>query len=220
MLIRPITPRRIAIACVASSTWRSMSGPSDIAGITQAESPECTPASSTCCMIAADPRLGPVAERVHVHLDRVLEEAVQEDRPGAVAVLGALQVVRERLAGVTDLHGAAAEHVARAHQQRVADVVRGAERLARGRGGGIRRAVQPQLVQQRPEAGPVLGEVDRLDRRPEQRHARGGEVGGELATWSPARSSIAVRNSGHSMTFGPISRKTVDCASCPTAKRS
>ena len=52
MLIRPITPSALAIAAVASSTWRSISGPSDIAGITQAESPECTPASSTCCMIA------------------------------------------------------------------------------------------------------------------------------------------------------------------------
>ena len=52
MLIRPITPSRSAIASVACSTWRSIAGPSDMAGITQAESPECTPASSTCCMIA------------------------------------------------------------------------------------------------------------------------------------------------------------------------
>ena len=52
MLIRPITPSRSAIARVACSTCSSMAGPSDIAGITQAESPECTPASSTCCMIA------------------------------------------------------------------------------------------------------------------------------------------------------------------------
>ena len=47
-----MTPSRSAIASVACSTWLSISGPSDIAGITQAESPECTPASSTCCMIA------------------------------------------------------------------------------------------------------------------------------------------------------------------------
>ena len=52
MLISPITPSASAMARVASSTCRSISGPSDIAGITQAESPEWMPASSTCCMIA------------------------------------------------------------------------------------------------------------------------------------------------------------------------
>ena len=52
MLISPTTPSPSAIALVASSTCPIISGPSDIAGITQAESPECTPASSTCCMIA------------------------------------------------------------------------------------------------------------------------------------------------------------------------
>ena len=52
MFSRPTTPRRSAICSVACSTWASISWPRDIAGITQAESPECTPASSTCCMIA------------------------------------------------------------------------------------------------------------------------------------------------------------------------
>ncbi len=51
MLISPTTPSRSASRRVASSTRASISVPSDIVGMTQAESPECTPASSTCCMI-------------------------------------------------------------------------------------------------------------------------------------------------------------------------
>ena len=56
-----------------------MSGPSECGGSTQALSPEWIPASSTCCMIAADPDVLAVAQRVDVDLDRVLQEAVQED---------------------------------------------------------------------------------------------------------------------------------------------
>ena len=59
MLIRPTTPSRIAIRALASSTCPSMSGPSDMAGITQALSPEWTPASSTCCITAPMRTLSP-----------------------------------------------------------------------------------------------------------------------------------------------------------------
>ena len=51
-LISPRTPSAIAIARVCARISRSISSPSDSVGITQAESPECTPASSTCCMTA------------------------------------------------------------------------------------------------------------------------------------------------------------------------
>ena len=50
--------------------------------MTQALSPECTPASSTCSITAADEHLaGGVADGVDVDLDGVLEEAVDEHRP-------------------------------------------------------------------------------------------------------------------------------------------
>ncbi len=55
-------------------------GASDCAGSTQAESPECTPASSTCCMTARDIGVLAVAQRVDVDLDRALEEPVDERR--------------------------------------------------------------------------------------------------------------------------------------------
>ena len=67
-----------------------------------------------------DVRLLAVAERVDVDLDRVLDEAVDEHR--------AREVGPERLdhlgAAVADAHRAAAEHVRRPHEHRVADPVR------------------------------------------------------------------------------------------------
>ena len=62
-----------------------------------------------------------VAERVDIDLDCVLEETVEEDL-AALARL-ATQVVGEALAGVDDLHRAAAEHVGGAHEQREPDLV-------------------------------------------------------------------------------------------------
>ena len=49
-------------------------------GSTQAESPEWIPASSMCSMIAPRTHVVPSQIAVDVHLDRVLEELVDEDR--------------------------------------------------------------------------------------------------------------------------------------------
>ena len=122
-----------------------------------------------------------VAQGVHVDLDRVLQEPVQEDVAlGPPALGGALQVAVQRLAGVTDLHRAPAEHVRGTHQERVAHLLRGGERLLGRGGGGVGRALEAQLVQDRAEAGPVLGQVDRLDRRAQQRHAGVDQPLGQL----------------------------------------
>ena len=93
---------------------------------------------------------------------------------------GAQQVVLEAGERVDDLHRAPAEHVARAHEQREADARRGGQRLLVGVRGREGRRLQPEPAEQRAEAPAVLGEVDRLGRGAEQRHARGLEAGGEL----------------------------------------
>ena len=67
---------------------------------------------------APDPDLVAVAERVDVHLQGVLQEAVEVDPP-AVSGLAA-QVAVEILLRVDDLHRPPAEHVGGAHQQREA----------------------------------------------------------------------------------------------------
>ncbi len=66
----------------------------------------------------------PIAERVDVDLDRVLQELVDEDglRLGALHRFErALHVVGQVGARVHDFHGAPSEHVARPHDHREAD---------------------------------------------------------------------------------------------------
>jgi hypothetical protein len=64
----------------------------------------------------------PVVERVDVDLDRVVEEAVDEHGVLRAGDGGPLDVAGERLVVVDDLHAAAAEHVRRPHEHRVADL--------------------------------------------------------------------------------------------------
>ena len=66
-------------------TWRSSSATTPAervwGGRAQAESPEWTPASSTCSMTPADHHLaGGVPHGVHVHLHGVLQEPVDQHR--------------------------------------------------------------------------------------------------------------------------------------------
>ena len=63
-----------------------------------------------------------VAERVDVDLDRVLEEAVEQQRVLLVGLHVLVEVGPQVLGRVTDLHRPAAEHVARPYEQREADL--------------------------------------------------------------------------------------------------
>ncbi len=158
---------------------------------------------------AADPDVAAVAQGVDVDLGGVLEKAVQKDGrralralsvgrvvtgpgerrgggAGAAAADLAAQVVGEAVVGVDDLHGAAAEHVGGAHDQREADEVGALERFLQRAGGGVGRRLVAEAVEQRAEARAVLGEVDRIDAGAEQRHARVDEAGCELQRRLPA----------------------------------
>ena len=87
---------------------------------------------------AADVQLGAVVQRVDVDLDRVVEEAVDQQRharPDDDLAGGAHEVVAQARGVVDDLHAAAAEHEARAHEHGVADVL--------GDGDGARRRRSP-----------------------------------------------------------------------------
>ena len=132
--------------------------------MTQVESPEWTPASSTCCMTAADHRARPVADRIDVHLDRVLDEPVDQRA-------GLHRPRQQRGLVVADAHLAPTEDVARADEHRVADPAGDLGGLAGIRSRPPLRGPQPQLVQDRAEPVAVLGDVDRGERRPQDRHA-------------------------------------------------
>ena len=113
---------------------------------------------------------GVVANRVHVDFGRVLEESIDEHRTFGrqAAFLTEASEARELGHGpsqvfaiVNDLHGATAEHVTRAHQNREADV--GHDRLGLGqrdrRAAGWLRNVE--IATQRVPLLAILGQVDR-----------------------------------------------------------
>ena len=129
---------------------------------------------------AADVQVLAVEEGVDVDLDGVLEEAVHQHR----VVLGDLRGVGD-VAGevglvVHDLHAAAAEHVARADQDRVADLVGDALGLLEGDGGAVLRGDQAAGIQHALEGAAVLGQVDGLRGGAQDRHAGVGEFLREL----------------------------------------
>ena len=137
---------------------------------------------------AAEEQLGAVVERVDVDLDRVVEEAVDEHRVLRRDLGGAPDVVLQRRLVVDDLHAAAAQHVRRAHQHRVADLVgdrawRASNVVAMPCLGDGRPASASTL----PERAALLGEVDRGGRGADDRHA------GRLETRRRARAASARR---------------------------
>ena len=87
-----------------------------------------------------------VAERVDVELDRVLDEAVEED----AALHGRHRGV-ELVVVVADAHRPAAEHVGRANEHRVADLLDRGERLGEIGDDRPGRAADAELGGERPK---------------------------------------------------------------------
>ncbi len=127
-----------------------------------------------------------VADRVDVDLGRVVEEAVEQHRRVVRHLHRLAHVALEVALLVDDLHRAAAEHVARPHDERIADLAGALERLLLALRGAVRRLLQAELLDQHLEALAVLGDVDRVGRRPDDRHARGLERLRELQRRLPA----------------------------------
>ena len=113
-----------------------------------------------------------VRDDVDVDLDRVLEEVVDEDRPVRGDVLGDGHVPAHRLVVVHDLHRAAAEHVGRPDEHGVADALRDREGLVGVRRHAARRLPEPELLHERVEPLAVLGAVDAVGARADDRDAR------------------------------------------------
>src|ERR1039458_8010411 len=140
----PTTPIASASSRVAERTCSSISSPSECGGKTHALAPECTPASSTCCMIppihtSAPSHSASTSTSVAFSRNRSRKMDGEEERErlrrGEGTVAGqatgvairfggrlAAEIVREALARVHDLHRPAAEHVGRAHEQRIAEL--------------------------------------------------------------------------------------------------
>ena len=204
--IRPPTLSALASAVVWRSSSATVSALSVCTGSEQALSPEWMPASSICSMMPATKVLA-VAEAVDVDLDGVGEIGVEEQRvlaeqrvdlAGLVVGVFLLDVLRHQaghgveqvgsaacVLGVDDLHGAAAQHIGRAHDQREAELAGDEARLLDRIGDAVLRLGEVELHEKLLEAVAVLGKVDRVGRGAEDRDAglfqRIGELQRRLA---------------------------------------
>ena len=113
-----------------------------------------------------------VADRVHVHFDRVVQEAVQQHRRVVGDRDGGLEVALEVDLVVDDLHCAAAQHIRRTHHQRIAEAGRFLDRLLQRSDGGVSRLLQVQAIDRLLEALAVFGAVNRVRAGADNRHAR------------------------------------------------
>jgi len=129
---------------------------------------------------AADDAGLAIADAVHVELDGVFEELVDEH--------GFVRHYVERLAhdglefvlAVDDEHAAAAEHEGRAEEDGEADLLRGLERVGLVHRCAIRGRLQAGGVENGGELFPVFGELDALGRSADYVHAVGLQGGGEI----------------------------------------
>src|SRR5690606_28332448 len=86
---------------------------------------------------AAEVELLAVVDRVHVDLDGVVEDPVDEHRVVRADLGGALDVGGQHGRAVDDLHAAAAQRVGGAGHHRVADLVGGPARRVEGERGAV-----------------------------------------------------------------------------------
>ena len=121
---------------------------------------------------SADVDLVAVAERVDVDLDRVLQKPVDQHRVFGREFGGAGDVALQGVVVVDDFHAPAAQHVRRPHQHRITDLRGDSAGLGERRGHAVARGRQPGSREQVAERAAVLGQIDGLRRRADNRDAR------------------------------------------------
>jgi len=127
------------MAAVCKRNSFCSSSESECGGSEQAESPECTPASSMCSMMPPIADVLAIAQGVDVNFDGVVEKAVKQHR----RVVRHLKQLRaysaQGLPSGARFPSRGRQHVARAHHQRIADLfgqAQGVRFVARVRFGG------------------------------------------------------------------------------------
>ena len=112
----------------------------------------------------ADQNVATVGDCVDVDLDRVLDEAIYQGRRADMPIAQSCLVV-------TDPHRTTTEHVGRAHEDGIADPIGDLDRLLHAIGNRPIRRLETRLSKQLAKAQTILGEVDALERRAQDRHA-------------------------------------------------
>ena len=186
--------RRPASACSRGSPRRPASLRLKV-GSVQHESPEWTPASSMCSMMP--PMMQRVPSETASTSTSIASSRNLSMRIGLLGrrLDGLLHVALEHLVVVDDLHGPAAEHEGRPHQDGVPDPVGDLEGVLVVRGRPVRRLAQPAALDEVLEAPAVAREVDGVGRRPDDRRAGQLQVARQVQRAS-ARRTARSRPSG------------------------
>ena len=120
---------------------------------------------------AADQHVLAVAAGVDVDFDGDIEETVEQHGAVVRHADGGRHVGAQIVLVEHDFHRAAAEHVRRTHDERKAHRARERHRLLLGARRGIRGLLEAEILDQHLEALAVLGDVDRVGRRADDRRA-------------------------------------------------
>ncbi len=116
-----------------------------------------------------------IGQGIDVALDGIVEETVEQHRRIMRHLDGFAHVAFKVLLLMDDFHGPATEHVGRTNHQRITDFLRQTQRIFFSPRRPVRRLLEAEVVQQLLEALAVFGDVDRLRRRADDRHAVGFE---------------------------------------------
>jgi hypothetical protein len=122
---------------------------------------------------AANDHIFAVGECVHVNLDRVFEEVIDQYRAVLGILDGFFHVADDGFFVVGDNHGASAEHIRRTHQHRIADLGGSGDGFFQRRGHCSGRLRDPEFVEQFAEAFAVFGEIDVFGRGADDLYACG-----------------------------------------------
>ena len=129
---------------------------------------------------AADQGGFAVGNAIDVDLNRIVEEAVQQDWRIMRHLDRFAHVALEVALLMDDFHGTAAEDIRWPHDQRIADFRCQAQGIFFGARSAVRRLAQAQLMQQFLETLAVFGSIDHVWRRADDRHAIGFEIERQL----------------------------------------
>ena len=128
----------------------------------------------------ADDRDLAVGDAIDIHLDRVLEKAVDQDRAARADLDRAPHVAPQVIRVINQFHRAAAENERRPNEHRIADPLGDRDCLVLADGGAARRLAQPEPIEHLGEKFSVLGQLDAFRLRADDRHAGGLQSGGEI----------------------------------------
>ena len=122
---------------------------------------------------AADDHVFSIRERVHVYLDCVFEEVIDQNWP-ILRVLDCLpHVADDSFLVVGNHHGASAEHIRRPHQYWILNSLGALDGFFNRSRHRARRLRDLKLIKQLAETLAIFGQINRLRRRADDVHACG-----------------------------------------------